>query len=117
MDPAHSDADIRGHARVENNIARLKDSGAIGFPFTNLDTNRAWLTSVTWADTLVRWFQLLCLTDTRLHRARPKTLRWYLWHTPARLVSHARKITIRIPNTWPTARLLHRAHQHAATLT
>ena len=116
-DPAHSDADIRAHARVENNIARLKDSGAHRFPFTDLDANRAWLALVAWADTLVRWFQLLCLGGTRLHKARPKTLRWYLWHTPARLVSHARKTTIRIPHTWPTAQLLHQAHQHITALT
>ena len=116
-DPAQSDADIRAHARVENNIARLKDSGANRFPFTDLDANRAWLTLVTWADALVRWFQLLCLRGTHLHKARPKTLRWYLWHTPARLVRHARKTTIRIPHTWPTAQLLHQAHQHITALT
>ena len=99
MDPGQSDADIRAHARVENNIARLKDSGALRFPFTDLDANRAWLKVVTIADALVRWFQLLCLAGTRLANARPKTLRWYLWHTPARLVRHARKTTIRIPHT------------------
>ena len=69
MDPGQSDADIRAHARVENNIARLKDSGAHRFPFTNLDANRAWLKVVTIADALVRWFQLLCLAGTRLHKA------------------------------------------------
>ena len=115
--PAQSDADIRAHARVENTIARLKDSGANRFPFTNLDANRAWLTLVTYADALVRWFQLLCLPGTRLAGARPKTLRWYLWHTPARLISHARQTTIRIPHTWPTAHLLHQAHQHINALT
>lgn len=117
LTPAQSDADIRAHARVENTIARLKDSGAGRFPFTNLDANRAWLALVTYADALVRWFQLLCLAGTRLAGARPKTLRWYLWHTPARLISHARKITIRIPHTWPTAHLLHKAHQHINALT
>ena len=116
LTPAQSDADIRAHARVENNIARLKDSGASRFPFTDLDANRAWLTLVTWADTLVRWFQLLCLPTTRLTNARPKTLRWTLWHTPARLIRHARKTIIRIPHTWPTAQLLHQAHQHIAAV-
>ena len=117
LTPAQADADIRAHARVENNIARLKDSGANRFPFTDLDANRAWLTLVTYADALVRWFQLLCLADTRLAGARPKTLRWYLWHTPARLIRHARQTTIRIPHTWPTAHLLHQAHQHINALT
>ena len=116
-DAPESDRDIRAHARVENNIARLKDSGANRFPFTNLNTNQAWLTLVTFADTLVRWFQLLCLGGTRLQGARPKTLRWHLWHTPARLIRHARKTTVRIPHTWPTGPLLHQAHQHITTLT
>ena len=117
LTPAQSDADIRAHARVENTIARLKDSGANRFPFTDLDANRAWLALVTYADALVRWFQLLCLEGTRLHKARPKTLRWHLWHTPARLIRHARQTTIRIPHTWPTAHLLHQAHQHINTFT
>ena len=111
-DPAHSDADIRAHTRVENHIARLKDSGAQRFPFTKLDANRAWLQLVTHADALVRWFQTLCLPGTRLHRAKPKTLRWNLWHTPARVVRHARRTTIRIPHTWPTAQLIANTHQH-----
>ena len=68
-----ADADMRAHARVEDHIARLKDSGAQRFPFTDLTANRAWLALVTWADALVRWFQHLCLGGTRLHKARPKT--------------------------------------------
>ena len=102
---------------VHRTIARLKDSGANRFPFTNLDANRVWLTLVTYADALVRWFQLLCLAGTHPTGARPKTLRWYLWHTPARLIRHARQTTIRIPHTWPTAHLLHQAHQHINALT
>ena len=113
---ARTDADMRAHARVENNIARIKDSGAGRFPFHDLDANRAWPALVTWADTLVRWFQHLCLGGTRLARAKPKTLRRQLWHTPARLVHHARRTTIRIPHTWPTAPLIAVTHQHILQL-
>ena len=60
------------------------------FPFTDIDANRAWLAVVCFADDLVRWFQLLCLTGP-LAIAEPKTLRWQLWHTPARLVHRARR--------------------------
>lgn len=33
-----------------------------GFPFADLDANRAWMALVCWSDTLVRWFQKLVLT-------------------------------------------------------
>ncbi|MDE0440363.1 MAG: IS1380 family transposase, partial [bacterium] len=63
-----ADLDMRRHARIEGHIARLKDSGANRFPFTNLAANQTWLTLVTWADALVRWFQHLCLQDTHTSR-------------------------------------------------
>ena len=116
MAAPETDADMRAHARVGGHIARLKASGANRFPFTDLTANRAWLALVTWADTVVRWFQLLCLPDTRLQDARPKTLRWWLWHTPARLVRHARRTTIRIPQTWPTGPLITTCYQHIQTI-
>ena len=88
--PSTLDVHIRAHAHVEDHIRRLKDSGASRFPFTDIDANRAWLAVVCFADALVRWFQLLCLTGP-LAVAEPKTLRWTLWHAPARLVHHARR--------------------------
>jgi hypothetical protein len=87
-DPVTLDVHMRAHAHVEDHIRRLKDSGAERFPFTDIDANRTWLAVVCFADTLVRWFQLLCLTGY-LAVAEPKTLRWALWHTPARIVRHA----------------------------
>jgi len=101
LDPVAADIDMRAHARVEDNIRRLKDSGASRFPFRDLDANRAWLDTVCFADTLVRWFQLLCLGG-RFANAEPKTMRWQFWHTPARIVRHARRHVIRILDRWPT---------------
>ena len=100
-DPVDLDVHMRAHAHVEDHIRRLKDSGANRFPFTDIDANRAWLAVVCFADDLVRWFQLLCLTGA-LAVAEPKTLRWGLWHTPARLVHHARRRIVRILDGWPT---------------
>ena len=94
--PAARDADMRAHARVEDHIARPKDSGAKRFPFSDLAANTAWHQLAALADTVVRWFQHTCLTGTLKH-ARPKTLRWNLWHTPARLVRHARASTLALP--------------------
>jgi len=42
--------------------------------------------------------------------AEPKTLRWTLWHTPARIVRHARRHIVRILDGWPTADDLLDAH-------
>ena len=115
-DPTESDRDMRAHARVENHIARIKDQGGNRFPFTEFAPNRLWLHLVALADTLVRWFQHLTLRGTRLHKARPKTLRWNLWHIPGVITRHARKTTIRIPATWPTGPLIATTHQHIHTI-
>jgi DDE family transposase len=115
-DPAALDVHIRAHAHVEDHIRRLKDSGASRFPFVDIDANRAWLAVVCFADALVRWFQLLCLTGA-LAVAEPKTLRWTLWHAPARLVHHARRRIVRILDGWPTTTALLDAHRRIALLT
>ncbi|MCP3853414.1 MAG: hypothetical protein GY698_01600 [Actinomycetia bacterium] len=71
------------------------------FPFGDLDANRAWLDTVCFADAPVRWVQLLCLPG-RFANAEPKTMRWQFWHTPARIVRHARQPVIRILDGRPT---------------
>ncbi len=116
LDPVAADVDMRAHARVEDNIRRLKDSGASRFPFTDLDANTAWLDVVCFADALVRWFQLLCLTG-RYAQAEPKTMRWAIWHTPARLVRHARQSVVRILHGWPTTGEILAAYRHIELIT
>jgi hypothetical protein len=98
--PVELDVSMRAHARVEDHIRRLKASGLERFPFTDLDANRAWLATVAMAADLVAWFQLLCLTGP-LAAAEPKTLRWRLWHTPARVIRHSRQHIIRLLDGWP----------------
>jgi hypothetical protein len=115
-DPVELDVHMRAHAHVEDNIKRLKDSGAQRFPFTDIDANRTWLAVVCFADALVRWFQQLCLTGP-LASAEPKTLRWGLWHTPARLVHRARRRVVRILDSWPATPALLDAYQRIAQLT
>ncbi|MGH9258462.1 MAG: transposase, partial [Acidimicrobiales bacterium] len=115
-DPVTLDATMRAHAHVEDHIRRLKDSGLCRFPFTDLDANRAWLATVCFAGDLVRWFQLLCLTG-HLARAEPKTLRWRLWHAPARHLRHARRDIVRILDGWPDAHAILAAHTRIAALT
>jgi hypothetical protein len=115
-DAVELDVHMRAHAHVEDNIRRLKDSGADRFPFSSIDANRVWLAVVCMADALVRWFQLLCLTGP-LAVAEPKTLRWTLWHTPARIVRRARRHVVRILDGWPTANQILDAYQRVAAIT
>jgi hypothetical protein len=115
-DPTSLDGVMRAHAHVEDHIRRLKDSGLCRFPFTSLDANRAWLATVCFAADLVRWFQLLCITGP-LTRAEPKTLRWRLWHAPARLIRHARQDIVRVLDGWPDAPAIVAAHARITALT
>ena len=69
-----------------------------------------------WAADLVAWFQLLCLTGP-LARAKPKRLRWQLWHAPARIISTARVDIVRILDAWPPAREILAAYRNIAALT
>jgi hypothetical protein len=115
-DPAELDRLIRAHAHVEDHIGRLKDSGLLRFPFASFEANQAWLQVVCWAADLVRWFQLLCLTGP-LTRALPKRLRWSIWHTPARIISTARRDVVRILDGWPTTGDILAAYQRVAALT
>jgi hypothetical protein len=110
-----ADVHLRAHAHVEDHIRRLKASGLERFPFTDLDANRAWMALVCFAADLVRWFQLLCLRGP-LATAEPKTLRWQLWHTPARVVRHARQTIVRILDDWPNADALLAAYHRVARI-
>lgn len=115
-DPVELDRTMRAHARVEDHIQRLKDSGLERFPFTGFEANQAWLQTVCWSADLVTWFQLLCL-DGPLARARPKRLRWTLWHAPARIITTARRDVVRILDGWPTAGDIIAAYRAIAALT
>ena len=96
------DQTMRAHAHVELRLQRLKDSGLLAFPFSDLEANRTWMASVMMAADLVRWFQLLCLDGTWA-KAQPKALRWGLFHAPGRLVRSGRRQVMRILNGWPSA--------------
>ena len=115
-DPRDLDATMRAHAHVEQHIQRLKDSGLTSFPFSNFSANQAWLFTVALAGDLVRWFQLLCL-EGPWKSARPKTLRWGLFHAPGRLIRRGRQLVVRVIDGWPATDVLLRAYQRVALLT
>lgn len=115
-DPRDLDVAMREHAHVEQHICRLKDSGLTRFPFTSFEANATWLTTVAMAADLVRWFQLLCFDGT-WRDARPKALRWGIFHAPGRLVRRARRRVVRIIDGWPTTQVLLDAYQRIALIT
>jgi hypothetical protein len=114
--PVTLDVTMRAHAHVENHIERLKDSGLGHFPFPELEANRTWMTLVLLAADLVRWFQVLCLSGY-WRNARPKALRWGIFHAPGRLVRCARQHIVRILDGWPFADALIGAYRNIEAIT
>ena len=62
--------------------------------------NAAWCVAAMIATDLLCWFRLLCLGPALAH-AEPKTLRYRLLHTAARIVRGQRKRKIKIPEPGP----------------
>jgi hypothetical protein len=115
-DPRDLDVTMRAHAHVEQHICRLKDSGLCRFPFTSFEDNATWLMVVALAADLVRWFQLCCLQGA-WRDAKPKALRWGIFHAPGRLVHSARQRIVRIIENWPTADVLLGAYRRVNLIT
>jgi hypothetical protein len=99
---AYLDAAHRVHARVEDRIRTGKDCGLGHFPSQSLTANSAWLTASLLAAGLLAWLQHLAL-DGDLAKAEPKTLRYRILHTAARLTRGQRRRHLAIPATWPWA--------------
>jgi len=64
---------------------------------------------------LIAWTQTLLL-DGELAKAEPKTLRYRLLHTAARLTRGGRQLWLRIQQSWPWATDLAAAFARLATL-
>jgi Transposase DDE domain group 1 len=92
----------RRRARVEDRIRGAKATGLRNLPFDRWRRNAVWLELVLMAQDLTCWAQALLLSG-ELRVAEPKTLRYRLWHTAARVVSHARRVIVRLQRTWPWA--------------
>lgn len=93
------EAEHREHAVVEQVIADLKDQALAHFPSGQFNANGAWAVLACLAHNLLRWTQLLGLSDTTVRAAR--TLRRWLIGLPGRLTRHARGFTLHLPARWP----------------
>ena len=107
-DPAELDAHMRAHARIENTIAALKDSGLKRMPFSDFDTNADLDATRRAQMALVRWFQQLRLRGplaqdpqtpqmATMARTRPNSaLLKKMDPAPARLVARHSATTARL---------------------
>ena len=112
---AYIDAAHRVHARVEDAIRTGKDCGISKFPSHDFAVNSAWLAVSLTAATLLAWLKLLAL-DGDLSRAEPRTLRYRVLHTAARLTRTGRRRILKIPAAWPWADAIATAWTRIAAL-
>jgi Transposase DDE domain group 1 len=93
----------REHAVVETGGVRAaKAMGLRNLPSKNWQVNVGWIIAANIAADLTAWTRLLgCHDDEQLRDADPDTLRYRIWHIPARLARHARQRTLAISPDWP----------------
>jgi hypothetical protein len=76
--------------------------GLRNLPSKSWTTNQGWILAANLAADLDAWTRLLGLHDAGdLAHAEPDTLRYRLWHLPARLTRHARRRWLKISPDWP----------------
>jgi hypothetical protein len=100
----------RAHARVEDRIRCAKDMGLGRLPSRELAINAAWLELALAATDLTAWLQTALLShNAELARAEPKTLRYRLLHTAARITRGGRRTFLNLARSWPWAHALAQA--------
>ncbi|MFB9074756.1 IS1380 family transposase [Citricoccus parietis] len=99
LDIVAADATHRQHAIIEQVNADLKDSALAHLPSGHFWANSAWLACAVMAYNLTRAGGILAAGA--FTRARTGTIRAKLVNLPARIVSSARRIRLRLPESWP----------------
>src|SRR6266496_3907364 len=79
-----------------------KAMGLRNLPSKTWQVNCGWVLAANIAADLTAWARLLGFHDCAdLREAEPDTLRYRIWHIPARLVHHARQRILKISPGWP----------------
>jgi hypothetical protein len=101
--PQYIDAAHREHAVVETGGVRTaKAMGLRNLPSKSWQVNTGWVIAANIAADLTAWTRLLGFCDDPgLREADPDTLRYRVWHIPARLARHARERVLKISPDWP----------------
>jgi hypothetical protein len=100
----------RAHARVEDKIKNLKQTGIGRFPSREFHINQTWLQLALTAADLIAWTQTILLAGD-LAKAEPKMLRYRLLHVAARLVRGQRHTKVRIDHRWWAVQLADAFHR------
>ena len=101
--PQYIDVVHREHACVETaGVRTAKAMGLRALPSKTWQVNCGWVIAANIAADLAAWTRLPghC-DDGELREADPDTLRYRVWHIPARLARHARQRTLAISPDWP----------------
>jgi Transposase DDE domain group 1 len=100
--PQFIDVAHREHAVVETGGVRTaKAMGLRNLPSKSWQVNCGWVAATAIAADLAAWTRLLGHHDDELRHADPGTLRYRIWHLPARLARHARQRVLSISSDWP----------------
>jgi hypothetical protein len=101
--PQYIDTVHRQHAVVETSGVRTaKAMGLRNLPSKTWQVNAGWVLAANIAADLASWTRLLGFHDDgELREADPDTLRYRVWHVPARLARHARERVLKISPDWP----------------
>jgi hypothetical protein len=101
LDTAAAEKQHRGRAgTIEQVFADLNNSALAHFPSGQFHANQAWLTLAALTHNLLR--TLGTLASCYHARARTGTIRRQLIAVPARLTRTARRLTLRLPQNWPS---------------
>ncbi|HET9117135.1 MAG TPA: IS1380 family transposase [Pseudonocardiaceae bacterium] len=96
-----ADIDHRDHAQIELVIRDLKDQALAHFPSGNYSANSAWTVIAAIAHNLARWTGLIGHPTRSVQTAA--TRRRQLLQIPGRIITTARRWTLRLPARWPWA--------------
>jgi hypothetical protein len=99
LDTVAADKVHRKHAIIEQVNADLKNSALAHLPSGHFGANSAWLVLAVMAYNLTRTAGLLA--NGKFTKARTATIRAKLVNVPARIASSARRIRLRLPESWP----------------
>jgi Transposase DDE domain group 1 len=116
--PQYIDVLHREHAVVETGGVRTaKAMGLRNLPSKTWQVNCGWVITANLAADLTAWTRLLGHCDDKdLREADPDTLRYRIWHIPARLAHHARQRTLAISRDWPWKKAFLTCWQRLCTL-
>ncbi|XUL89493.1 transposase [Streptomyces galilaeus] len=90
---------------MEDRVRTNKAMGLGNLPSQSCEVNRGWMLTANLAADLDAWLRLPALHDIGdLADDEPDTMRFRLYHPPARLTDHACRRWLRIKRTWPWAK-------------